>query len=160
MHSQSHVFFHRLVTGVLLALTFAIPTAAHADREVFRSVDSDGNVVFSDTPQNEDANRIVVRTSPTRPLSESAARASVAPQNGAEEEQDDEESATVQQEAAEMEQLRAQNCERATSNLNKLQTARRVYDPLPNGERRYLNDDELEQRKVQARADIQRWCSG
>ncbi|MEL7447917.1 MAG: DUF4124 domain-containing protein [Pseudomonadota bacterium] len=154
------MIFHRLVTGLLLVLIYALPTAAHADREVFRSVDSEGNVVFSDTPQDDDANRIVVRTSPTRPLSPSATRSAGDPQSDAAEEQDTEDEATVQQQAASMEAQRAENCERATSNLNKLQTARRVYDPLPNGERRYLNDEELEQRKAQTRADIQRWCGG
>ena len=147
----------RLAACLLMIAANMLPGTALADREVYRSVDSQGNVVFSDTPPTTDASKIIVRTGPTRPLS-----ASDTPQVTAEPEPkpaDTQQAQATQEEAAAMQKLRQENCERARSNLVKLDTARRVYDPLPNGERRYLDDDELAARKVQSQADIQRWCN-
>lgn len=144
------------LAACLLLMSAALPVPAQTDREVYRWVDEQGNVIFSDTPPAKDATKFVLKTSPTRPLD----KAQTAPPAAEPEPEatDSEQVQTTQQEAAAMQKLRTQNCERARSNLVTLETARRVYDPLPNGERRYLDDDELAARKVQAQADIQRWC--
>lgn len=144
--------------AALLTLAAALPGTALADREVFQWTDSEGNVIFSDTPPASDASTVVVRTSPTRPLGAHASRSEPAAQTPAAE-ADDEDGRATQREAAELQALRQRNCERSRGNLNTLETSRRVYEPLPNGERRYLTEDEVNARKAEAQADIQRWCS-
>ena len=148
----------RLSACLLVISLILLASGAYADTEVYRWVDSQGGVHFSDTPPAGNASKIVVRTPPPQPVPE-AETVKVAADNQSTAPNDEQVKAT-QLEAAAVEKVRLENCQRARGNLLKLETSRKIYDPLPDGERHYLDDSEVEARKAEAQAYIQRWCDG
>lgn len=53
---------------------------------------------------------------------------------------------------------RAENCKTAQDRLNAYNTARRLYRELDNGERDYLDDDELDAARAEAHKLVNEWC--
>ena len=157
-HTRRVPIGSRLPFCVSLLWATLLASGAHADTEVYKWVDSQGRVQFSDTPPAANASKIVVRTPPPRVLPE-AETAKVADDNQSTAPGDEQAQAT-QLEAAAVEKVRLENCQRARDNLRKLETSRKIYDPMPDGERHYLDDSEVAARKAEAQAYIQRWCDG
>ena len=62
--------------------------------------------------------------------------------------------------AEENEQIRQQNCEAAKANLQLYLDSRRLYRVSEDGEREYLNDEELETEWAKADRDVEQWCGG
>jgi len=54
---------------------------------------------------------------------------------------------------------RATNCEQARGRMAAYNTARRLYRPMPDGERDYLSDDELDAERIAARQSVDEWCT-
>ena len=127
--------------------------------EVYRSVAPDGTVIYSDRPADAGAQSVQVVTSRATPApvaARSASRNAPAPavvMNAAE--------ATVAMAEAEREQAeeRARNCEIARERVERYSTAHRLYRTLPNGEREYLDDAEIDEARVRAAADVDTWCT-
>lgn len=71
-----------------------------------------------------------------------------------------EEQTMLKEEAEKVAADRRANCEKAKKQEEQYSTARRLYRDLPNGERDYLNDKELTQARVDARRQVDEWCSG
>lgn len=55
---------------------------------------------------------------------------------------------------------RQTNCQAAQDRVAKYTDARRLYKPGPNGERIYLNAEELDVEKNAAREAVDQWCNG
>lgn len=53
---------------------------------------------------------------------------------------------------------RAANCEKAREQLTAYDTAPRLYRPLPNGQREYLSDEEIDAERANARRQVRQWC--
>ena len=124
--------------------------------EVYRSIDAQGNVVYSDRPASEDSTKVAIRTSPP-PRAARAPSTREAPSG--EPAADVPDQATV--EAAERAQLaedRAANCTIATERNVRYSTSRRLYREGSDGERVYLNDAELTEARNNAQAEVSRWC--
>jgi hypothetical protein len=43
--------------------------------------------------------------------------------------------------------------------MEKYDTAHKLYKPLPNGERQYLTDQEMDAARAEARKTVDEWCS-
>jgi hypothetical protein len=157
-----------------LAVSTAAVTAARAD--VYRSVDAQGHVQYSDTPTpgaelvrvqhggdtgfsslnstpapaNNGGNAAGTRTQPPpaqAPASNAiSAQADIDKQNAQK---------AVQQD---LEQTRADQCKKATDDYQASLAARRIYRTGANGEREYLTDDEAEQQRVQLRQAMSSAC--
>jgi hypothetical protein len=144
----------RAAAIVTLSL-LAVPALA---AEVYRSVDAQGNVVYSDRPADNASVVVEIRTqTPSVAAVAASARANAAPQGPAAEDVPDQ--ATI--EAAERAQLaedRAANCRIATERNERYSTSRRLYRTGADGEREYLNDAELTQARNNASAEVARWC--
>ena len=54
---------------------------------------------------------------------------------------------------------RADNCKAAKERLEKYDTAHRLYKPMPNGDRQYLSDKELDAARAEARKTVDEWCA-
>ena len=140
-----------------LSLLFCASAAAG----VYRWVDAQGNVHYTDKPDGgaEKLNIESRRTDQARVAAEREASLKQAAdhedsrQKRREEEQ--EQQATAQDEAKE----REVNCTKATERLERYATAHRLYKPLPDGERQYLSDQEIDQARSDAQAEKDRWCS-
>jgi hypothetical protein len=147
---------------VLLAVLLSVTTMARAEKEVFRWVDENGVVYFSDRPLDPRAEPTGLFYEPTDPqqvakqlmreeYAENKAKAAAAEQA----ETDAEEATRLAEEA----RTRDLQCNAARERLNVYTTAPRLYETLPGGERRYLTDDELTTAREQAKADVKQWCN-
>lgn len=145
----------RLLGCTLLALAATAATAA----DVYRSVDAQGNVSYSDRPQNDDAERVAVvapraASQPARP------QAAAAPQPTApESEPATAEPPAPQPTRAEQAAERARNCEVARERATRYAESRRLYRNTPEGEREYLSDAEIDEARARAAADVETWCN-
>ncbi|HEY5623502.1 MAG TPA: DUF4124 domain-containing protein [Gammaproteobacteria bacterium] len=130
---------------ILIALTAGASAA-----EIYRYVDADGNVVYSDKPLGSNVETLIIDTStPTPPPA--AAQPQPATAQAAEPEQDPGPT------AEEIETQRAENCQIARDRLERYNAARRIYRGTIE-EREYLTDEELVAIRAQAAADVDEWC--
>ena len=127
--------------------------------DVYRSVDAQGNVSYSDRPEGENVEKVVMSlprgsappgarlaASPVPapvPAPEAPAPAASAPGEPA---PDDAEQ-------------RARNCEIATERMERYSVSQRLYRTLPDGEREYLNDAETDDARARAAAEVEQWCA-
>jgi hypothetical protein len=143
-----------LVWSVLLLL----PVGALA-AEIYRSVDANGRVVYSDLPDGT-AERVTINVpEPSAPGeraaasraddSESAPAASAAPP-GAEIPRP----STPEEIAAD----RTRNCDYARQMQTTYSSSHRLYRNGADGERVYLSDAELSEARAKAESDVATWC--
>ena len=139
----------------IVTLSLLVLPASAAD--VYRSVDAQGNIVYSDRPEDADSVKVAIRT--LTPVSNQPVPAPAPQPEPAATPAEEPDQATI--EAAERAQLaedRAANCAIATERNERYQTSRRLYRVDAAGERVYLDDDALTQARADAAADVTRWC--
>jgi hypothetical protein len=138
----------------LFVLTLCVSSAFAA--EVYRSVDSQGNFVYSDRPESGGVPvtiRVARATTPVRaPVSAADAAANQAANQPSDE--------TVRKaEAAQDAEDRAANCAAARERNERYSVSHRLFRIGSNGEREYLNDAEIDTARNEAAAAISRWCN-
>jgi hypothetical protein len=151
-----------MVAVAILAL--APLTAALAD--VYRSVDAQGHVLYSDTP-SPGAQLVRVTSSSPRfaaqfstPASTPRAAAPPPPKSTdtlRDQLAREEASRAVQSDVA---QTRADQCKKAQEHYQETVQARRIYSQEVNGERQYLSDADAEQARVNAKLAMDDACKG
>lgn len=150
----------------LLFLTLAaVAGQAAAEKEVFRWVDENGTVHYSDRPMDPRAQSTGITFQPTDQarLRENELRQweqdqkAEADQRDAEQQQPAEDAMEANRKAQE-ERIRQLECNAARERFETYTTAPRLYESLPGGERRYLTDDELDAARAQAESDVESWC--
>ncbi|MGH8496057.1 MAG: DUF4124 domain-containing protein [Gammaproteobacteria bacterium] len=146
-----------LRTTVLILLSAAATIAA---ADVYRWVDADGQVHYSDRPARN-AERLDVESRPTdaariRDQQERAAALTAA--RGVREGQESAQAAEQASAEADIAAQRAVNCETARQRLQTYDTAHRLYRPQEDGGREYLSDEELDAARADARLDVDEWC--
>ena len=147
-----------LVVSGMLAIA---GSPAHAQKEVYRWVDSQGVVHFSDVPTDPDAQPTGVVTNATNPQEVLARQQQAAEQYQATEQlaaanAEDQADARRQQETAARQ--RQIGCTAARKRLDTYTTAPRLYEKGPDGSRRYLTADEIDQARASAMDDVASWC--
>jgi len=141
----------RAISLVTLAL-LAASTLYGA--EVYRYVDENGNVGYSDRPVGQNPEPIVVTTyTPIAPPPTPAA-AQPAPESPDETAQRERREPTPEERAGD----RAANCTIARERLERYAISRRLFRELPDGEREYLSDAEIDEARAGAAADVEEWC--
>ena len=155
----------RQAIAAALIMSMAI-AAAHAD--VYRSVDPQGHVEYSDTPTpGSELVRVqrgggtlaqsatpaaAARSSSTAAPAPTVAKASAPAQDPLVKQAAEK---AVQQD---LEQTRADQCTKARSDYEAAIAARRIYKTGTDGERQYLTDDEAEQQRVSLHQAMQTAC--
>ena len=124
--------------------------------DVYRQVNPDGTVTYSDRPESERAETITINT--RTPAVPPAAAAEPAGNTGAPAGEPAEPS-EPQPTPADIAAQRAANCAAARERNDRYQMSRRLYRSLPDGEREYLSDEELDEARAGAAADVQQWCN-
>jgi Domain of unknown function (DUF4124) len=163
---------HTAIAALIMSLAIAAAAVTAARADVYRSVDAQGHVQYSDTPTPgaelvhvqrggetgtsslnaapapaSNAAPPGARTQPPAPASNAiSAQADIDKQNAQK---------AVQQD---VEQTRADQCKKATDDYQASLAARRIYRTGPSGEREYLTDDEAEQQRVTLRQAMQSAC--
>jgi hypothetical protein len=128
---------------------------------VYRSVDDKGTVRYTDRPDGENVERVFIRTQRGNTPA-AASRPSVAAQNAASNPQSEAEPGLEGEQGPSEEEIQAQregNCKIAKERLELYVTSRRLYKEMPDGERDYLDDDQLTQAREKAAEDVQKWCN-
>jgi hypothetical protein len=144
----------RLISCALLAVA-GLPAFA---ADVYRSVDPDGTVVYSDRP-GEGTERVTIAilggSSRTSSAAPAATPAQAAPPPPAERLGTE---VRVERTPEETAAERARNCAVAQERSERYRVSQRLYRTLPNGEREYLSDAELDEARARADADVANWC--
>ncbi|MEM7083074.1 MAG: DUF4124 domain-containing protein [Pseudomonadota bacterium] len=139
-------------------LALSIGASANDESEVYKWTDANGRVHYSDKPDNVDHEVLNIKSRRTD-------KAAIA--RAVQVRIDDQQSALADAAAKAMmdaerqqnEDVREENCRRATEAVTSLRNATRLYLPGENGERRYLSDDEIAERLKQAEKDKADWCA-
>lgn len=143
---------HWILAAVLTAL--AGPVGA----QVYKWVDSQGNVQYSDRPPPGGAQKATTLKTPPP-----AAAVTPAPQKSITEQelefrQRKAEEAEAAAKARKEVDMRAQNCTNARGNLSTYTDGGRVVRFNAQGEREYLSDDERAREIERWQREVNRWC--
>lgn len=136
--------------------------------QINKCVDSNGKTVYSQSPCPATAKASSIRQAPagapSAPASGGAAKA-VAPKSAAELDRDFKKRRSEQEEAAKKDQdkvaeakTREENCKSAKGQLVNLQSGGRQVRLDENGERSFLNDEQVARETERARQAVQSWC--
>jgi hypothetical protein len=166
---------HYAIAAMIMSL--AVSSAARAD--VYRSVDAQGHVQYSDTPSpgaelvhvQRGADTGTSTASPASPATGSTSTTSpgtrvpapatppVARANPNAQAQETIDRQTAQRAVQQdLEQTRADQCKKATDDYQASLQARRIYRTGPNGEHEYLTDEETDQQRMNLRLAMQNAC--
>lgn len=140
-----------------ISLTFAAANLWASD--VYRSVASDGTVIYSDRPNGPNAEPVFVAAQRPPPSPIPSAPEPAASENPASEEAPAFDQAEAQRIERELAEQRERNCAIARTRAQNYSAAHRLYRELPNGEREYLDDAQIDEARAQAAADVEAWCS-
>jgi hypothetical protein len=143
-----------------LALTLTLASVASAD--VYRYVDSKGNVQYTDKPALLPAQKIAVQSRPTDATEVAAgseveqartAAAAAARQQAAARQSDQNKAGRITATA------KAEQCVKARERNDAYSTSKRLYETLADGERRYLTDVELDEARASAEKAVAEMCN-
>lgn len=138
---------------LLLTLAFAAPAAYAEDEEVYRTVKSDGTVVYSDRPISQDS--VLVQVKSQQGQSAQSRADSATRTTGSRPAENGSDMAAARAEQA---QLKAEACADARKALETYETSPRLYEQLPDGGRRYLSDEEVIEARQKARRAVANFC--
>lgn len=141
----SRIFMLLTLSGVLYANSL--------QAEIYRWVDESGKVHFSDRPNDGAAHKLQIETREGEPVDTDQQQRLL---DAYREEREAREEERLK--AEERERQRSQNCAYARNRLRQYDGAR-LYQPLENGGRRYLDDNERQGEIERVEAAVQRWCS-
>ncbi len=145
-----------------IAILIWLPLAA-AWADVFRSVDAQGHVQYSDTPTpgaqlvHIDNPRTPIQAAANPPASNSRP-SSTAAQTGDQIHQQLEQEAAARAVQNEVAQTRADQCKKATELYQQSVQARRIYTTGPDGQRQFLSDDEADKARVAHKVEMDEAC--
>lgn len=145
--------------AIALLLTLAMAGAAGAG-QIYKWTDEEGNVHFGDKPAGEDSERVAIqsrRTNPSRVQAEVNARAQAAAKKAEEEAAAQPQGPTEEELRARMEE-RAEKCQTYRERLQRFVQSRRIYREDENGERVYLNEEEMQEARQQVENQVQEYC--
>jgi hypothetical protein len=137
-------------------LTMAATSALAA--EVYRFVEPDGTVVYTDRPSSTDAVQIMLATRRPVPVAQATNSQATPPPAIPAGVQAAGDQRPTRAERARAAAERERNCEIARQRAESYNTSHRLYRALPNGEREYLNDAEIDEARSQAESDVANWC--
>ncbi len=146
--------------NIRLLLIFIIATAPPAYAGVYKWVDEQGKVHFSDRPTSAQARQLKLKKSPQQGTSAvpNAAQRQITQQRMLDMYQQEREKreAARKKKKADAKKL-AQRCANARDRLRRYESSR-LYENLPNGERRYFSEAEREKTISNLKGNIKRYC--
>jgi hypothetical protein len=150
--------------AIAIAFLIALPLSA-ALADVYRSVDAQGHVQYSDTPTpGAQLVRMNNLRTPTPSLASTAASANAksttSAQSGDQVHQQLEQEAAAREVQSQVAQTRADQCKKATDIYNQSVQARRIFTTGPDGERQFLSDDEADKARVAHKIEMDEACKG
>lgn len=144
----------------ILWMAVLLTMSAAASAEVYRWVDSQGRVYYSDRPA-ENAELVSIASRPTnrervaaRTEAEGAERAQTAQRNT----QQQSEQATANAVQQDVTKARAEQCKEAQAAYKTATEKQRLYRVGKDGERQYLTDAELTEARINSKKAVDELC--
>jgi Domain of unknown function (DUF4124) len=155
---------HDMRTALLPTLTLVayalMAQAAHAD--VYKHTDEKGNVLYTDKPRTLPAQRLDVKSQKTDTVAVQA-RQDADMKRMQELNKGRQQSASAQADQKQGAELsakdKAERCTKARERYDSYMNSQRLYETLPNNERRYLADTELDAARNSAKASMETLCN-
>jgi hypothetical protein len=134
--------------------------AVHAHADVYKYTDDKGNVHYTDKPATLPAERLNVQSQKTDLVALQARQEEQARANAASQARQQSASQNAdQRKANEMSATdKAEQCKKARERYDTYMNSQRLYESLPDGERRYLTDAELDAARASAKASMDVLC--
>jgi len=145
-----------------IAILISLPLSG-ALADIFRSVDAQGHVQYSDTPTpgaelvHMNNGRVPIRSAP---LASSNGKPTSLAQNSDQIHQQIEQEAAARSVQSDVAQTRADQCKKATDAYNGSVQARRIYKTGPDGEHEFLTDDEADKQRLTYKLQMDSACKG
>ena len=154
---------------VALAIVATLATSVALAGEIYRYVDEDGNVHYVDRPTGvESEQRLAIQS---RPTDNDAVMARAQQRYARNEPEEDmgSENGSVSDEPVQEEEMtrseriaaareRQQKCQQYRDRLETFVTARRLYREGEDGERVYLEDNEIQEARDKVQARVEEFC--
>jgi hypothetical protein len=141
--------------AIAIAILAALPVCT-ALADVYRSVDAQGHVLYSDTPTpGAELVRVTNHFATTSTVSSTPKSAPPKASNADADLARDAAARAVRNDVA---QTRADACKKARDHYQQVVNSRRIYSTDTNGERQYLSDAEADQTRVNAKMTMDDAC--
>ena len=140
----------RLAWSILIMLPIGAPAT-----EVYRSIDANGHVIYSDRP-GDATETVVVR--PVVDTFDASARQAAEGQDSQQAEPNTMLAAANEAAGESSAAERARNCQVARERAETYAASRRLFRTLPDGEREYLSSAEIDEARARAQSDVANWC--
>lgn len=146
---------HGAVLGALALLLW--PACAPRANDVYKSIDAQGHVVYSDRADTSKAEKSIVRVDQPDPA-EAARIAKEQQILKAEEGQRDRQKSAEDSKKAQIDHAAQAQCDAARNRYYALKDARRVYDRDADGNRIFFTDQEADAKREEARQAMTTAC--
>lgn len=151
-----------MLRASVCVLTVGLVFAAAAHADVFKYTDENGNVMYTDRPSLLPAERLNIRSQRTDVVALED-RAEQEAQEAAERNQARQQASQAQsqqrKDTAANAASKAELCAKARQDYLARMNAQRLYEELPNGERRYLTSEEIDATRATAKKAMDDMCS-
>jgi hypothetical protein len=150
-----------MLARTLLWAVLGLATATQAYADVYRYVDKNGEVQYTDRPQTLPAERLDIETRRTDVVALNErldARHEQAEKEAARETAARDQAAEAREAKEVSAKDRAERCSKARERYEKYATSHRLYEDLGNDERRYLSDSEIDSARDGARKAMDELC--
>jgi hypothetical protein len=150
---------YQAIAFVLMLVLFAASTAAVG--QIYKWTDEEGNVHFGDTPVGAEAEKVAIqsrRTNAERVQAEVQARADAAAK-AAEEEAAATPAGPTAEELQARAAERAKKCDMYRERMARFVRSRRIYTEDENGERVYMNEEEMLAAREKVENQVQEYCA-
>ncbi len=150
-----------LRSSLTLLVAALAMSAGIASADVYKFKDEHGNVLYTDKPATLPAERLNMQSNKTDTVEVQARQqaemarlqsATQARQQGSQQQSDKK---TADQLTA---KDKAERCVKARERYDGYMNSQRLYESLPNGERRYLSDEELTTARASAKSSMDELC--
>ena len=146
---------------LLIAISLCCTATLSMAGKIYKWTDSDGNVHYGEQPPNGKSKQMRVPTAPATQIAPSATQSSQAEAtqkllNAFDKERKEKTKAAAK--AKKNKEIRDKNCSNARKRVASYSIGGRIYDITEQGERRYLEEDEIKGKLAEARKDVEKWC--
>jgi len=147
---------------LLIAISLLCATTFSVAGKIYKWTDSEGNIHYGERPPTNQAKQIKVPKAPpysgkpaAKPGSQTDARKTLL--DAFDKERTDKAEATAKSDKEKA--IQDKNCSNARKRVASLNIGGRIYNITEEGERTYLNDDEIKNRLADAQKAVEKWCN-
>lgn len=146
------------LSAVLISTVIFAGTSSAS--EIYRWTDEDGNVHYTDKPMGEPSERLDIESRPTDPAvvaAELQARLDIQAKSAESAAVADAANKSQEEKRAEREE-RQEQCAMYQERMTRFVQNRRIYREGADGERDYLDEDQMTQVRADAQAKVEEYC--